>query len=376
MSKMIKIKKERVLITPQDIKPSSKDFEILGTFNPGAARLSNGDIILYVRVMEKLVKSEDERYCYSPRFMGEDNFRIELDRFDKNLLSRKSDLDFIFKDGTKRLTFISYLRRVILDKTGFKIKSIDKKPSFFGFSWDGELGIEDPRITKINDIYVMTYVSLSREGNISTSYALSNDCINWYRRGIMFGEQDKDIVVFPERINNQYISFDRPEGSFEFTPPHLWIAYSDDLESWKNHSPLPLSKKGEWDYGKIGAGPPPIRTDRGWLLLYHTVKVEGSLINITEKTLEPESSYEYYVGAALFDLKNPKKLIAKSKSPIIAPNKKYERGTAEYKGVVFPTGIVADKNNKDLLIFSGGGDRVVTVKKVALSDIFNKLEKI
>ena len=252
---MVEIKKEKVLVTPKDIKPSSKDFEVLGTLNPGATRLPNGNILLYVRVIEKLIKDEDKKYCYSPRFTGEDNLKIELDKFNKNSIKQKSDLDFIFKDGTKRLTFISHLKRIILDKTGFKIKSIDKKPGFFGFSWDGELGIEDPRITKINDSYVMTYVSLSREGNVSTSYAISNDCMNWYRRGIIFGEQNKDVVIFPEMINNEYVAFNRPEGSFEFTHPHIWTSYSDDLDSWKNHSPVIIAKKGEWDYGRVGAAP-------------------------------------------------------------------------------------------------------------------------
>jgi beta-1,2-mannobiose phosphorylase / 1,2-beta-oligomannan phosphorylase len=158
---VINIKKEALLIKPENIKPTSKDFKVIGTVNPGAARLPNGDIVLYIRVIEKLIKTEDKKYVYSPRYIGKNKFKIKIDRFSKDKITGNSDLDFGFKDDTKRLTFISHLRRIILDKDGFTIKSIAKKPSFFGVSWDGELGVEDPRITKIGDLYVMTYVTLS-----------------------------------------------------------------------------------------------------------------------------------------------------------------------------------------------------------------------
>src|SRR3989338_4144093 len=152
---MIKTKKEKLLIKPKDIKPSSKDFQVIGTINPGAIRLPNNNILLYIRIIEKLIKDEDEKYYYSPRMIGEDSFKLVIDKFKKGLIEIKNPLDFIFKDGTKRLTFISHFRRVILDKNGFKIKSIDKKPYFYGLAYDSELGVEDPRITKIGNLYLM-----------------------------------------------------------------------------------------------------------------------------------------------------------------------------------------------------------------------------
>lgn len=380
---MIKVKKEKVLITPSQIEPSSPDFKVLGTFNPGATRLPNGDIVLYVRVMEKLITSEDKNYIYSPRMIGKNKFKIKLDKFDKKLVERESELDFVFKDETKRLTFISHFRRVILDKTGFNIKSIDSKPTFYGLEWDGELGVEDSRITKINDLYVMTYVTLSREENISTSYAISNDGLHWYRRGIIFGEQDKDVVMFPEIINNNYVAFDRPEGNFQFSLPHIWISYSENLEFWGEPKSMAMSKKGDWDCSRNGAGPPPIRTDNGWLFLYHVVAEYESIKNLFKGkkiqeglTDEDGKKYVYSVGAALLDLKNPSKVIARAPRPILIPDRPYEKGTFENKSVIFPTGMVMDENGEDLLIFSGGGDVVVSVKKVGLKDILDCLEKV
>lgn len=384
---MVKIKKECILIKPEDIKPSSSEFEILGTFNPGVARLTNGDIIAYVRVWEKLKKTEDENFCYSPRMSGNENYKIVIDKFEKELIENTSDLDFLFKDGTKRFTFISHLRRVLMDKTGMKIKSIDEKPSFFGLSWDGELGVEDPRITKIGNLYVMTYISLSRSENISTSYAISNDCIEWYRRGVIFSEQNKDVVLFPELINNEYVAIERPEGSLGFTLPRMWIVYSKDMELWGRQSPLIIFKKGDWDVGKVGAGPPPIKTEKGWLLIYHGVlnfkkrKVIEDIINrmqISESMSGAITSKDviYCAGALLLDINNPKKLIAKTDVPILFPMKKHEIANFADLRVIFPTGLLIDGNKKDLLIYSGAGDKVVSVKKVSLKKILKKLKPV
>ncbi len=361
---MQKTKKEaKLLITPEMIEPSSKYLEVIGTINPAAVRAADGKIVLYVRVIERLKVLEDKKYFFSPRMVGESKYELKIDKFPKKDVANHSEFDIIFHDTTKRLTFISHLRRVIIDETGFNIISIDKEPTFYGICSDSELGIEDPRIIPIEGKYVMTYVSLSRKENISTSIAFSDDLIHWERKGIIFGEQDKDVVIFPEKIKEMYVAFDRPEGNFQFTPPHIWIAYSDDLFSWGNLKSINLIKKGDKDYGRIGPGCPPIKTNEGWLLIYHTVKSED------------DSFYIYSASAALFDLKNPSKLIAKS-DPIILPNQEYELELYQKKRVIFPTGIVVDKNGKDLLIYSGGRDVITSVRKMSIQKIMNALNKV
>lgn len=395
---MIKIIKQKLLIRPEEIKPSSNKFEILGTLNPGAIRLNDNTIMLYVRVIEKLKFNEDDNYCYSPRMIGKKSFKIKIDRFHKRMIKESSPVDFVFHDGTKRLKFISHFRKIILDKSGFKVLEIDKKPSFFGIETDGELGVEDARITKIENFYAMTYVSLSRQQNIATSLAISKDTTNWERKGIIFGEQDKDVVIFPERVNGKYVAFDRPEGNFQFSPPHIWIAYSNDLTSWGSLKPIECVYEEKGLCPRNGAGPPPIKTEQGWLLIYHTVltrdiikeeimkkyKKDKAFINKLNKMINEDNIQDeerkffkavpfYSVGAALFDLNDPEKMIAKSRSLLIMPLQKYDTGAFEDKKVVFPTGIVIDKDN-NILIYSGGGDAVTTVKKVRLKDVLNSLE--
>ncbi len=375
---MVKIKKEAVLITPKDIRPN-KNFEVIGTFNPAAVRLPNKDIMLYVRVTEKLTKNESSRFYFAPRCGGKKKCRLEMDKFKKKNVSAKTDADIQFPDGTKRLLFISHFRRVVLDPTGFRVKSIDKSPSFTGFEANAELGVEDPRIVKLGKKYFMTYVSLSRQGNVSTDIASSDDCIAWKREGRIFPEINKDVVLFPEKIKGKYYVINRPESGFEFTMPHMWIAESKDLEYWGENNPLRLSKKGAWDFGRVGAGAPPLKTKRGWLLLYHGVVERKENADLFHQMFGmTKQTSVYSVGAALLDPKNPRKLIAKSPRPIISPTKEYEKeGTGtEDKNVVFPTGMIMDRNGKDVLVFCGGQDTVTTVKKIALKDIMDCMDSI
>ncbi|MFH1501111.1 MAG: hypothetical protein ABIE22_04175 [archaeon] len=377
---MVKLKEDKVLFRPEDVKPTSDDFKVLGVFNPGAMRLKSGEVLLYVRIWEKLKKDFDGKFYYSPRCVGKKELEIKLDPIKKNLVRRRGDLDFLFKDGTKRLNYISHLRRVLLDKDGLSIREVEQTPSFFGLEDDGEFGIEDPRIIKIGKKYIMTYVSLSMQGGISTSYAVSSDCMNWKRKGIIFEQQNKDVILYPEKINRKYVAVHRPEGNFSFTHPHMWICYSDDLEAWENPSSLNIAKRGNWDSGRVGAGPPPIKTRRGWLLLYHGVvetkdrKYKKAFIDYAKRMLESKFIDGYYVGAALFDLKNPEKLIAKSPFPVLYPMMRYEKSVFDHRKIIFPSGLVQD--GKDVIVYSGGGDGVVSAKKMALEEIMRQLKRV
>jgi beta-1,2-mannobiose phosphorylase / 1,2-beta-oligomannan phosphorylase len=373
----MKIRGEKVLITPEDIKPSSNKFEVLGVLNPGVVRINNKKIVMYVRVIEKLKKHEDKNYFYSPRFAGKKDFRIVIDKFKKNTVKHSSDVGFDFIDGTKRLTYLSHLRRVLLDETGFKILKIEQKPSFYGSKTDSELGVEDPRITKIEDMYYMTYVGLGRNENISTNLAFSYDCVEWIKKGVIFGEQDKDVILFPEKINGKFAAFDRPEGTFAFTPPHMWVAYSKDLQYWGKLKPLVFTK--HFNFSRSGAGPPPIKTNQGWLVIFHgvTKSIPGGLVNSIKKffKIHIEEKETYAVWAALFELTNPRKLIAKSSKPILVP-KKAENLSFEDKMVIFPTGVVHDLDKKHILLYSGLGDISIGVQKIAMDDLMKALEKV
>jgi len=265
------------------------------------------------------------------------------------------------KDGTCRLTTISHFRRIVLDESGLKVEEICDDLNFIGKPGESEYGVEDPRITKIGAIYYMTYVGVSKYDGISTYLASSKDSKKWKRLGLIFREQNKDVVLFPEKIKGKYIALNRPETQFEFSKPGIWISYSPDLNFWGQDKHLMKPILNSWESERVGSGCPPIKTKKGWLMIYHGVE-------------KKKNHNIYSAGGALFDLKNPSKVIARSPStkPLFKPIDKEDK-VGFVNNVVFPTGAVTDLNGEDLLIYSGGADSNISVRKIKLNDILDSL---
>lgn len=354
---MFKIK---LLLKPEDFKPSFNDWEIKGVLNPAAIRLPNKKIMLYVRTAESAMQRDSTTVC--PIMSSEKEYSFNYQHIhEKDIVRRGRWGEMYLKDGLCRLPTISHFKKVILSSDGFKVEEIEQKPVFTGIPGDGDYGVEDSRIVKLDDKYAMTYVSVSANEGVSTSLALSKDLENWKRQGIIFREQNKDVVIFPEKINEFYIALHRPEGFFEFSKPSIWISYSKDLIYWGRERSILRPRIG-WESDRTGAGAPPIKTKKGWLLIYHGAVREG------ENNI-------YCAGAALFDLKNPERILARTpkNKPLIKPSEKFEK-KGFIDNVVFPTGAVLDLKEKDLLIYAGGADRFVSVRKLSIKDILNSLE--
>ena len=357
----MKIKK-KLLLEPKDLKPSFKNWTIDGVLNPAAVRLPNKKIMLLVRVAE--VQGDNHRKGITcPVIISEKEQKVHYQEIsDGKILERNKDMIFL-KDGTCRLSTISHFRKVILDESGLNVEHIDEKPTFMGKPGESEYGVEDPRITVTEKGYYMTYVGISLHEGVSTYLAFSKDLKKWKRLGLIFREQNKDAVIFPEKINNKYIALNRPESLFDFSKPGIWISFSRNLIYWGRDRHLIRPRKNSWESERVGSGPAPIKTKKGWLLIYHGVKKE-------------KEGNTYSAGAALLDLKNPEKIIARSPvdKPLFKPTEKYEK-SGFINNVVFPTGAVMDLNKKDLLIYSGGADRVVGVRKISLESIIKSLKK-
>ncbi|MFC1769349.1 glycoside hydrolase family 130 protein [Nanoarchaeota archaeon] len=348
--------RNKLLFTPKDIKPSIKDWKIVGVLNPAAIRRKDGKILLMLRVAEQHPQHGKSMSC--PIITSGDGFKTE--KIHKTTIKGKMDNVLMLKDGTCRLTTISHVRQAILSKDGFYIESIDDHPTFHGTASEGQYGIEDPRITKIGDKYVMTYVAVSINEGVSTALAISKDLENWKRKGIVFREQNKDVVLFPEKINGKYVALHRPEGFFEFSKPSIWVSYSPDLVYWGREKSIIQPRENSWESERIGGGTPPIKTKAGWLEIYHGVK------KVRDRNV-------YSAGAVLLDKKNPEKILARSRpnKPLFFPKEKFEK-KGFVSNTVFPTGIVPD--GKDLLIYYGAADSVVAVKKLKLKNILNSME--
>lgn len=353
----------KLLLKPEDIIPTFENWKVEGVFNPGAIRLPNNKILLYVRVAESVNKKIGKpNTC--PVIISDKDYKVHYTHVSKTqVLDRKGNVTFL-KGGLCRLNTISHLRRIWLEEGGFSVQKIEEIPAFTGVPGDGDFGVEDPRIVKIGNRYLMTYVSISLHEGVCTSLAISKNLKDWERKGIIFRQQNKDVVIFPEKIKGEYVAFHRPEGTMEFSKKSIWISHSKDLIHWGKEKSILHSRPGSWGSDWVGSGPPPIKTHKGWLLIYHGAKY------YKKKTT-------YSVGAVLLDLKNPDRVLERTpyNKPLLNPTEKYEK-----KGfvdrVVFPTGAVISLDKRHLLLYSGGGDRVTTVKKLSIKNILDSLEKV
>lgn len=225
---------------------------------------------------------------------------------------------------------------------------------------DGNSGCEDPRITKIGETIYMTYTAFNGVDpwraaltSIGKKDFLAKRFDRWTKPVLISPEGigDKNLCLFPEKIGGQYMLLHRI-GS------QICADFTDSLD-FKNRKltrciEIMGPRPGVWDSQKIGITGPPIKTDKGWLLIYHGVSKTNT----------------YRLGAALLDLVNPTIVLSRTTGPILEPVEEYER-VGQIKNVVFSCGVVRRKDT--LFVYYGGADSVLGVAKVALKRLLNVL---
>lgn len=344
------------LIVPQDVKPSRPDFKVDGVFNCGVAEY-NGEIILLCRVAES-VKCEKEGEVKVPVVAKKDG-RDVLDIVTYNI-GEHPELDFsdsrevLMQDGKKKrvlnLTSLSHLR-VAKSKDGVHF-TIDEAPAIQPVSEEESWGMEDPRITQIGDTYYINYTSVTENG-AATSLISTKDFEHFDRHGIIFAPENKDVTIFPEKIDGKYVAFNRPVPG-GIGAPEMWIAKSPDLIHWgeqKHFCGLSKDNADRWDNGRIGGGAVPFRTDRGWVKIYHAA----------------DKNDRYCLGAFLLDLNDPSKVLAKTAEPILEPEADYEK-EGFFGNVVFTCGCLLQEDT--VVLYYGAADDKVCRVDIRLDDIF------
>jgi predicted GH43/DUF377 family glycosyl hydrolase len=227
--------------------------------------------------------------------------------------------------------------------------------------WE-ELGCEDPRITAFDGAFYVFYTAYSQRGP-RIAAASTTDFRSFTRYGVVGPDfDDKDCALFPERIGGKFAVVHRiaPNIEIEFFERIQRIdrvSQNPHLENYlkRVQANVIMKPEREWEEKKVGIGPPPIRTDAGWLVIYHGV----------------DSNTVYRAGAALLDLENPRRVIARTPEPILEPEKEYER-VGVVPNVVFPTGAVVIKD--ELRVFYGGADKVCCVASVPMKLLMESLE--
>ena len=338
---------ENPIITPKDVRPSRDDYEVVGAFNPGAT-IFNDQIILLLRVAERPKdKADDEQVApiLNPETGELEHFRLK--NYDPSITDIPDSRSF-YVNGEMMLTSISHLR-IARSKDGVNF-TIDPTPAVFPEMPYETYGLEDPRITKIEDVYYITYKVVSDKG-ICTGLLTTENFTHFNRHGIIFCPENIDVVMFPEKIGGKYWALTRPVPRY-IGPRGVWIASSPDTVHWGQHVPLILPAEGTFHDGKTGGSCVPIKTDHGWLEIYH-----GSDIND-----------KYTLAAALLDLNDPSQVLARAKVPLMEPAAPYEL-EGFYGNVVFSCGAI-EKDNA-VLIYYGASDEYTAVAKTTVSRILS-----
>lgn len=273
-----------------------------------------------------------------------------------------------------------------VSEDGYHFERVSDQP-VFSPSTDGfDAGcVEDPRIVKIDDWYYVTYAcrpfppgqywlqagkqpvppdlppdfpATLRNNSTSTGLALTRDFRTWIRAGRLTDPRfdDRDVILFPEKVNDRYVRMHRPMAwtgpGFGTDHPAMWLSTSSDLLSWQDSK---LLAKAEFDWEmKIGGNTPPIKTEHGWLVLYHAVGPDGL----------------YRLGAMLLDLQDPAQVCYRTRDWIMQPETPYEL-EGYYNGVCFPCGKVVI--GETLFVYYGAADKYVGLATCPLAELLDYL---
>ena len=181
--------------------------------------------------------------------------------------------------------------------------------------------------------------------------------------------QQRNMILWPEKINGLYMRLERPSSQWG-VPFHIWYGMSPDLRYWGDQELLLGCEDVAWANTKIGGGAPPVKTDRGWLLLFHAVDVDERR---SVRTPASENwTKRYTAGAALFDPDDPTRLIAITKEPLMVAETAYETGSPSLytEFTVFPCGAVLLDDRQTLRIYYGAGDTSTNLAETTLDELW------
>lgn len=337
------------LITPADVVPSRPDFEVVGVFNAGAT-IYQGTTLLLLRVSERPTQS-DTATILVPYLSPEGELIVrsipggdpEWDTHDPRKVHH-------LPTGEMYLTSISHLR-LARSEDGVHF-TVDRhpwappRPPFENF------GMEDARITQIDDTFYINYTSVSPQG-IATSLITTTDFVRLTRQGVMFPPANRDVTIFPKQVNGLYVCYHRPMPGL-FGRMNIWMATSPDMRHWGNHQIVLESRTSNWDSGRVGGGAPPIWTKEGWLSIYHAADAQD----------------RYCLGAFLTPHDEPGRIIARSSGAILSPQAPYETD-GFFRNVVFTCGAVVVDGI--LRVYYGAADERLALAEAPLDELLHAL---
>lgn len=366
---------DRLIFKPRDVdlarSPLAGQLDaetyVLGAFNPGLTRLPNGNLLLMVRVAEALRAPVQGEQVRAIRWTA-DGYR--LDAWPVEQVDMADPRVFALRDCVSKtiaLTSLSWLLPVELTPDGSAVVGVDYARAIAPSAPYQCYGIEDPRISRVGDRWLMTVCSISPERQATSLYSSTN-AREWTLEGLVLDHQNKDMLIFEGLISGQYWAQTRPLGDvyFAYPPGSAWVsgpainlATSPDALHWRPcDRPGIRPRAGTAATARIGGGAPPILTDRGWLSLWHGVEPNDGV-----------GSYRTYWS--VLDAADPARLIATGDKPLIeaAPALTAPLDDLMYlHDIVFTTGIVDGGDH--YIVASGEADlacRITHIDKRAFT---------
>ncbi|WBH17065.1 glycoside hydrolase family 130 protein [Sphingomonas radiodurans] len=372
---------DHLVFSPDDVDLSrsplagqlGEETYVLGAFNPGMTRLPNGNILLMVRIAEALRAPIRDGNVRAIRW--QDGAYV-LDAWPLDLVDTTDPRKFMVRgDGWKvmALTSLSWLLPVELDPEGRRIEAIRYDRAIAPRAPYQTYGVEDARISRVGDRYLMTTCSVSPERHSTTLYT-SPDAIDWKLEGIVLDHQNKDMLIFEGQIGGHYWAQTRPLGDlyFAYPPNSEWragpsinLAASPDALHWKpSDHPGIRPHAATVSTARIGGGAPPVLTtidgQEGWMTLWHGVEPSG-VVGI------------YRTYWTLLDKHEPWRTLATQYQPLLSPNPALTAPLEDkmyIDDVVFTTGI-ADAGHY-WIVASGEADlacRITHIPKDRLGQV-------
>jgi predicted GH43/DUF377 family glycosyl hydrolase len=317
--------------------------------NPGAF-VYNERTWLLIRVAERPIQKKGSiALCFFDR-NGE---KKTLTFSKKDPKVDWSDSRYVIYDGHYYLSTLSHLMLAYSDD-GLHFSEANDCPSrLFGMGNLESYGIEDCRISLIDETFYLTYTQVSPQG-VGVGLMTTKDWKSMVRTGMAFLPTNKDCAIFEEKINHKYYCLNRP-SSILIGGNYIWLSSSPDLIHWGDHCCLLKTRPGMWDSERVGAGAAPIKTQEGWLVIYHGA----------------DQTQRYCLGAVLLDLENPSEVLVRSSEPIMEPTAEYEQ-EGFFNNVIFTNGHVIEADK--IILYYGASDQVICTATLSIQEILHSLK--
>jgi beta-1,4-mannooligosaccharide/beta-1,4-mannosyl-N-acetylglucosamine phosphorylase len=250
-------------------------------------------------------------------------------------------------------------------KDGLKWK-VEPEPCF-EMSNDEVVRVYDPRITVMDDKYIICFAVDTKHG-VCGGIAVTKDLKKFEVVSISVPE-NRNMVMFPEKINGNYVRLERPMPVYgrNGTKFDIWLSESPDLVYWGKSRLVLGVEHVPFCNDKIGPGAPPIKTDKGWIMLFHAVDIDPSR---GKNGWEDKWIKRYSIGVALLDLKDPSKVIGMSKKPLMVPEGYWETVEGYRMNALFPCGALLDDDNK-VRIYYSAGDSILRLATCDVNDLIS-----